>query len=327
MRQKPIELILLRHLADRLALPVILVDNAGNLVFFNPAAEALLGIADDWTEEAPFEEIAPHYCPTDAEGRPVSPEQMPVVVALRERRPQQARLWVTGPRRRAPPCGYHSLPARRPGRRFPGGDVDLLGDGARGGFRVKLTLWGTRGSLPCPRPGTVRYGGNTSCVQVETADGSMIVLDAGTGIHRLGGLGSKPSRVDVLLTHLHMVLGLGFFEALFRPDLEVHIWGPPSTTSDLHGRLSRYLSPPLFPVRLRDLPCRLVLHDAPRGTFEVPGAAVTADLVCHPGPTLGYRITADGASVAYIPDHEPALGADVFPDEPGWTSGFAIRRC
>lgn len=193
---------------------------------------------------------------------------------------------------------------------------------------MKLRFWGTRGSLPSPRPGTARYGGNTSCVELRTANGSVIILDAGTGIHRLADVGADVRRVDVLLSHLHMdhILGLGFFDALFQPHLEVHIWGPPSATFDLRARLSRYLSPPLFPVRLSDLPCRLVLHDAPRGTFDLPGATVTADLVCHPGPTLGYRITADGGTLAYIPDHEPALGDSGFLDAPDWTSGFSLME-
>ena len=191
---------------------------------------------------------------------------------------------------------------------------------------MKLTLWGTRGSMPSPRPGTARYGGNTSCVQVETAAGSTIILYAGSGIHRLSDFGPDTERVDVLLTQLHMdhILGLGFFGALFQSELEVHIWGPPSITADLHARLTRYLSPPLFPVRLRDLPCRLILHDAPRGTFDLPGASVTADLVCHPGATLGYRIEADGATLAYLPDHEPALGTDEFPGPTRWLSGYDL---
>ena len=191
---------------------------------------------------------------------------------------------------------------------------------------MKVTFWGTRGSLPSPRPGTTRYGGNTSCVEVQTGDGSVVLLDAGSGIHRLADFGAGTTRVDVLLTHLHMdhILGLGFFGALFQPDLEVHIWGPPSATLDLRSRLSRYLSPPLFPVRLADLPCKLTLHDAPRGTFDLPGASVTADLVCHPGPTLGYRLAADGATLTYIPDHEPALGDRHFLASTAWTSGFAL---
>lgn len=195
---------------------------------------------------------------------------------------------------------------------------------------MRVTLWGTRGSLASPGADTMHYGGNTSCVQVVGDDGTLLVLDAGTGIRRLGeqidrGLG----RVDLLLTHLHMdhIQGLGFFDPLFWPGLEVHLWGPSSTTLDLHARLSRYLSPPLFPVRLRDLPCELLLHDVvASGGFSVGGFEVQAQLVCHPGPTVGYRIAGDGATLCYIPDHEPALGAKSFPGEPEWLSGFELAE-
>jgi phosphoribosyl 1,2-cyclic phosphodiesterase len=192
---------------------------------------------------------------------------------------------------------------------------------------MRVKLWGTRGSLPSPGPDTVRYGGNTACVEVRGADGAFLILDAGTGIQRLGaGLDSEASRVDLLLTHLHLdhIQGVGFFRALFRPDLEVHIWGPTSTTLDLRARLARYLSPPLFPVRIRDLPCRLMLHDLPRGQFTIGGLMVTADFVCHPGPTVGYRIAEGARCVAYLPDHEPALGARHFPGDPHWLSGFDL---
>jgi ribonuclease BN (tRNA processing enzyme) len=120
------------------------------------------------------------------------------------------------------------------------------------------------------------------------------------------------------------ILGLGFFRPLDQPGQEVHIWGPPSTTLDLRARLSRYLSPPLFPVRVRDLPCRLTLHDVPLERFEIGGLEIIAALVCHPGPTVGYRITERGASIAYLPDHEPALGVRQFPGEADWTSGFEL---
>lgn len=192
---------------------------------------------------------------------------------------------------------------------------------------MKVTLWGTRGSLPSAGPDTVRYGGNTSCVEVRAGNGTLLVLDAGTGIRRLNRtIGPETSRVDILLTHLHMdhIQGLGFFEPLYSPGCEVHIWGPPSTTMNLHTRLTRYLSPPLFPVRLRDLPTRLTLHDVPLGQFTIVGVEIVAALVCHPGPTVGYRIADRSASLAYIPDHEPALGARQFPEEPEWTSGFDL---
>lgn len=192
---------------------------------------------------------------------------------------------------------------------------------------MRIMFWGTRGSLPQAGPETVRYGGNTSCVEVVGADGTLLVLDAGTGIRRLGAkLNPGVSRVDILLTHLHMdhIQGLMFFDPLYQPDLEVHIWGPASTTADLRQRLARYLSPPLSPVRLRDLPCHLTLHDVPFGSFAIGGLTITADLVCHPGPTVGYRITEDATVIAYIPDHEPALGVHDFPGEPDWTSGFSL---
>lgn len=195
---------------------------------------------------------------------------------------------------------------------------------------MRVTLWGTRGSLAAPGADTMHYGGNTSCVQVEGDDGTMLVLDAGTGIRRLGDeIDRNLSRLDLLLTHLHMdhIQGLGFFDPLFWPTLEVHLWGPSSTTLDLRARLSRYLSPPLFPVRLRDLPCNLTLHDVvAQGAFSVGCFEIEAQLVCHPGPTVAYRISGDGAVLCYMPDHEPALGAKSFPDEPQWLSGFELAE-
>jgi phosphoribosyl 1,2-cyclic phosphodiesterase len=192
---------------------------------------------------------------------------------------------------------------------------------------MKVTLWGTRGSLAAPGPETARYGGNTSCVEVRGADGTILVLDAGTGIRRLGGtLPRDLRRVDLLLTHLHMdhLQGLGFFAPLYNPAVEVHLWGPASATQELRQRLTRYLSPPLFPVALRDLPCVLRLHEVACSDFLVGDFQISAALVCHPGPTVGYRIAAEGVVVTYLPDHEPALGAQSFPASGEWTSGYAL---
>jgi phosphoribosyl 1,2-cyclic phosphodiesterase len=193
---------------------------------------------------------------------------------------------------------------------------------------VRLRLWGTRGSVASPGADTARYGGNTSCVEVRGPGGTILVLDAGTGIRALGrALGKEVRRVDVMLTHLHMdhIQGLGFFAPLYDPDVETHLWGPASTTLDLRARLMRYLSPPLFPVHLRDLR-RLVLHDLPAGPFAVGEFRVLAERVCHPGFTVGYRIATGEAAMAYLPDHEPALGVPNFPVRADWTSGWALAR-
>jgi phosphoribosyl 1,2-cyclic phosphodiesterase len=192
---------------------------------------------------------------------------------------------------------------------------------------MKVTLWGTRGSIAAPGIETAHYGGNTVSVEVRGEDGTVLVLDAGTGIRRLGTtLPRSLRRLDILLTHLHMdhLQGLGFFAPLRNPEIEVHIWGPASPTLSLSKRLMRYLSPPLFPVRLRELPCQLVLHEVPCDDFEIGEFHISSALVCHPGPTVGYRIASAHATLTYLTDHEPALGAPRFPMAKEWTSGYAL---
>lgn len=191
---------------------------------------------------------------------------------------------------------------------------------------MRLTVWGTRGSQPSPGPDTLRYGGNTSCVEIDVGSDARVFLDAGTGLRVAGNqLPGEVRRVDLLLTHLHMdhIQGLGFFRPLFCEEFEVHIWGPGSATADLRQRLTRYMSPPLFPVRLTELPCDLHVHDL-RDAIDIPGLAVDAELVCHPGPTVGYRLEDDHSTVAYLPDHEPKLACSRFADSSDWCSGFEI---
>ena len=191
---------------------------------------------------------------------------------------------------------------------------------------MRVCLWGTRGSIASAGPDTIAYGGNTACAEIEGRDGTVVILDAGTGIRRVGDTYKQPRRLDILLTHLHMdhIQGLGFFGPLFRDDFEVHVWGPPSTTQDLRTRLTRYLSPPLFPVRLRDVNAKLELHDVPLHPFQIGGMTVDADVVIHPGQTLGYRVSDGTATAAYLPDHEPALGNNGQPADPEWASGFDL---
>ncbi len=194
---------------------------------------------------------------------------------------------------------------------------------------MKVRLWGTRGSLATPGRDTARYGGNTSCVEVLGAEGTLLILDAGTGIRALGtAIPAEVERVDILLSHLHMdhILGLGFFAPLFDSRKEIHLWGPASPTSSLRGRLMRYLSAPLFPVPIRDLPSRLTFHEVGSHTFQIGEFTIHAASVCHPGPTLGYRIRSRQGCMAYIPDHEPALGDRRLDLGPAWISGLSLAR-
>jgi phosphoribosyl 1,2-cyclic phosphodiesterase len=163
-------------------------------------------------------------------------------------------------------------------------------------------------------------------VHVCAENGAVLVLDAGTGIRRLGAQLAATTRVDILLTHLHMdhIQGLGFFPPLYNPAIEVHLWGPASSTLSLEARLSRYLSPPLFPIHLRDLP-RVSCHHVPRSSFDIGPFRILTALVSHPGPTVGYRIEADGGVISYLSDHEPALCL-CNGQWPGreWVSGFDL---
>jgi phosphoribosyl 1,2-cyclic phosphodiesterase len=194
---------------------------------------------------------------------------------------------------------------------------------------VRAAVWGCRGSLAAPGADTVVYGGNTSCVELALAEGPPVILDAGTGIRLLGlEVASRSGPIHLCLTHLHLdhLEGLGFFVPLWQPGRELHIWGPASPVDSLEERIARYLSPPLFPVELAEVPANLTFHDVHHGKFTLGSARVRAEPVSHRGPTVGYRFEEAGSALVYIPDHEPYLGVDPDVAEPDWISGFALAE-
>jgi len=195
---------------------------------------------------------------------------------------------------------------------------------------MRLHVWGSRGSIASSGPDTIRYGGNTSCVEVRLRGGEVIVLDAGTGARPLGArlVEEAPRRIHLLLTHLHVdhLEGLGVFAPIWSPDTDLHVWGPASPVASLSERVATYFSPPLFPVHLSEVPARITFHDASENSWQIGEARISSHAILHPGPTVGYRIEEGGRSLTYLTDHEPSLGVDLSTGPAEWISGLALAH-
>ncbi|HEY1460153.1 MAG TPA: response regulator [Casimicrobiaceae bacterium] len=176
---------------------------------------------------------------------------------------------------------------------------------------MKVRFWGTRGSIATPGPGTIRFGGNTSCVEVNTASGGLLVLDCGTGAHRLAGQlmtqGKQAIDVHILLGHTHWdhIQGFPFFTPAFVKGNSAAIYGPEGSRGSLHHVLAGQMEFTYFPVELSQLPAAITYHDLTEGIYTIGGARVATQFLHHPAMTLGYRLEADGVTVVYLVDHEP----------------------
>ena len=176
---------------------------------------------------------------------------------------------------------------------------------------MRVRFWGARGSLAKPGPSTLRYGGNTSCVEVRTAAGTLIILDCGTGLHGLGQAlmsAEMPSpRGHVLISHTHWdhIQGIPFFAPLFVPQAEWDIYGPKGIGPSLQDSLAGQMQYAYFPVALDQLDARIRYHELVEGTFQVEDVTVRTRYLNHPALTVAYRLEADGAAIVYASDHEP----------------------
>jgi ribonuclease BN (tRNA processing enzyme) len=194
---------------------------------------------------------------------------------------------------------------------------------------MKLRFWGVRGSLATPQQEMLGVGGNTPCVAVDLPD-VHLVLDAGTGIRTLGvKLASQDRKpIHILLTHLHLdhIQGLLFFLPLFQEDREVVIWGPHTRRDGLRTRLARYLSAPLSPIEVHDLPPSVRFEECGAQAWNIGDASISACSVLHRGLTLGYRIVHNGTTLVYIPDHEPVLSGSMTRSALRWISGAELAQ-
>ncbi len=182
---------------------------------------------------------------------------------------------------------------------------------------LRVRFWGTRGSIPTPGSNTVRYGGNTPCVEVRTDSGWLVILDAGTGIRELGRnllerSNGAPIKGDIFLTHAHWdhIQGIPFFAPIFGRGNHFTIWGSESLQRSFDKVLRDQMSPVVFPVSFEELDATIDFRGLPEGTpTEGTGYEVTAFAVQHPGGALGYRFTetgGKGGSLVYVSDNELA---------------------
>lgn len=190
---------------------------------------------------------------------------------------------------------------------------------------VNLTFYGVRGSTPCDGARYQRYGGNTSCVALESDGHQPIVFDLGTGLREYGDIVTKnfsaelsannltsPYNASVLLTHLHWdhIIGLPFFTPAFRPDAIIDVFGPRQPDGALGEVFAQVMKPPFFPITPSELGGNLTFRDVDADDFAVNGAKVRSRWVRHTDPALGFRVEQEGQIVTYISDHGPGCVTD-----------------
>ena len=187
---------------------------------------------------------------------------------------------------------------------------------------VVVRFWGVRGSIAAPGPETQRYGGNTPCVTIERGQ-DVLVLDAGTGIRKLGlclqaEAHGAPCNVTMLITHTHWdhIQGFPFFVPAYIAGNRVDVYGPPSAEKPLDKVLRGQMDAAYFPVGLGDMAADVHIHEIRQPRFQAGPFTVQAMLVNHPGVTMGYRVEVDGVVVTYATDTEPYKHLLTDPDQP-----------
>jgi len=173
----------------------------------------------------------------------------------------------------------------------------------------KLHFWGVRGSLPTPSSRKMRYGGNTSCLSIDLGDEEHLILDCGTGLRQLGNELARrkvPQRFHVFITHYHLdhVIGLPFFQPLYNPESTFTVHGLTSGGTPVGEVLGGLMSPPYFPVNLKDVPARMEYRDGGDAPFQVRDVTVHSLPLNHPNGSLGYRLERGDRRVVYATDHE-----------------------
>jgi len=184
-----------------------------------------------------------------------------------------------------------------------------------------IRCWGARGSVPVSGREYLKYGGDTTCIEVRTGDGRVVIIDAGSGIRNLGKrlVAEGVRQVDLLLTHAHWdhLLGFPFFKPLYQPSMSIRVFGCPSAQSSVKNMVSDMMTPPHFPVPLKDAKAKVSFHAGCQDSFEIGPITVTPTMLSHPNGGLGYKLVENGRSLVFLTDNELRFqhpGGGVFDD-------------
>lgn len=173
---------------------------------------------------------------------------------------------------------------------------------------MRIKSWGSRGSIPVSGKEFVKYGGDTTCVEIRAKSGDIIIVDAGTGIRRLGKqlVEEKLYHYNLIFTHAHWdhLMGLPFFKPLYRRETVIKAYRCPFPKDYVEKMISRVMTPPHFPIRYSDLKAEITFEKGCPENFDIGSITITPIRLSHPGSGSGYKFTEDGKSFVFLTDNE-----------------------
>jgi phosphoribosyl 1,2-cyclic phosphodiesterase len=175
---------------------------------------------------------------------------------------------------------------------------------------MRVRCWGARGSIPVSGKEYLRYGGDTPCIEIRTGVDGIVIIDAGSGIRRLGNRLLAENRHDytLIFTHVHWdhLMGFPFFRPIYRSDTHITIFGCPFTQTSVREMISRIMAPPNFPVNFEDIKADIRYQETCQETFHLGGLTITSIPISHPNQGTGYRFEEEGKSFVFLTDNELA---------------------
>lgn len=171
-----------------------------------------------------------------------------------------------------------------------------------------IRCYGARGSIPVSGAAYIRYGGDTTCLELRSHNDQVIIVDAGTGIRRLGNRLIKERKFDykLIFTHSHMdhIMGFPFFKPVYEEKTKIDMIGCPTTQGNLKKLLAKAMAPPLFPVPFENLKAEVVYGDACSSTFSIDTIEISPINLSHPNVGMGYKFVEDGKTFVFLTDNE-----------------------